>query len=315
MGIRTAFSIAGFAFIIAVTSLPAHATTQRAFVATTGNDANAALNCSRVSPCRSFAVAIGITDPGGSVVVLESGGYGPVTITQAVAVISPPGVHAAITAVSGQPAIVVNAPLASVTLRGLYLEGRGIGSNGIEYHVRNGSALFVENVVVDGFSGNGFSMERGVALEHAALVVQDSVFRNNNQSGIYLTNGDFIDTPRESIVIDNTRVTRNHFGIVGDGGFALVRNCVVADGSSVGIWARAADGPTRIVVTGTAVYRMDAGVFAESGGIIEMGTSSVVHNHFGGRFKNVGGSLITRTGNLFSDNSSNDAWTSTIPTE
>ncbi len=219
MRINSALSTAAIAFSLAAGSTPAGATTQRAFVATSGNDANASLNCSRVSPCRSFAIAIGVTDPGGSVVVLDSGGYGPVTITTAVAIIAPPGVHAAITATTGQPGIVVNAPDASVTLRGLYLEGKGIGSDGIQFNVRDNSALSVENVVVDGFAGNGLAMKRGVALEHSELVVQDSTFRNNGGSGIYLTNGDyFILFPRESILIENTRVTHNGYGIASDGG-------------------------------------------------------------------------------------------------
>ena len=302
MRIRSVFPIAGFAFLVTGTSPLAHAATQRAFVATTGNDANAAQNCSRVAPCRSFAVAIGVTDPGGSVVVLDSGGYGAVTITSSVAIIAPPGVHAAITATSGQPGIVVNAPGLSVTLRGLYVEGKGFGSHGIEYHLQDNSALFVENVVVDGFAGNGLSMTRGVTLMHAELVVQDSTFRNNGASGIYLTNDDvfYILFPREAILIENTRVTHNQYGIVSDGGHALIRNSVVADGSEVGIWARAGDGPAKLVVTGSAVYRYQTGIQVSNGAGIEIGSSSVTRNNTG-RYLDVTGSLITRTGNVFSD--------------
>jgi parallel beta helix pectate lyase-like protein len=310
-----ALSIAAIAFSLAAGSTPAGATTQRAFVATSGSDANAPQNCSRVAPCRSFAVAIGVTDPGGSVVVLDSGGYGPVTITTSVAIIAPPGVHAAITATTGQPGIVVNAPDASVTLRGLYLEGKGIGSDRIQYNVRDNSALSVENVVVDGFAGNGLAMKRGVALEHSELVVQDSTFRNNGGSGIYLTNGDyFILFPRESILIENTRVTHNGYGIASDGGIALIRNSVVADGANQGIWARAADGPTRIVVTGTAVYRWQYGLEVSNGGIIEIGSSSVTRNYMA-RVVDVAGTLVSRTGNIFSENNIPGAFASTIPTE
>src|SRR4051812_44863466 len=84
---------------------------QRTFVATTGNDGN---SCSNTAPCRSFAAAIAVTDAGGEVIVLNSGGYGAVTITQSVSIISPPGVYAGISGFSGA-AIEVNAPDSYVT--------------------------------------------------------------------------------------------------------------------------------------------------------------------------------------------------------
>jgi len=320
--IDSALSIAAITFSLAAGSTPAAATTQRAFVATSGNDANASLNCSRVSPCRSFAIAIGVTDPGGSVVVLDSGGYGPVTVTTSVAIVAPPGVQAAITAAAGQAGIVVNAPGVSVTLRGLYLEGKGIGSDGIQFHVRDNSTLFVENVVVDGFASNGISMVRGVALEHATLAVKDSEIRNNGASGIYGTNGNPGDPPPlGSILIDNTHLTHNAHGIVIDGGIALIRNCVIVDslindGSapSSGVWARAVDGPTKLLVTGSALHRWYAGIRSSSGSIIEVGSSSVSYNTIG-RGKETGGLLVSRTANVFSFNGGDASWDSTIPAD
>jgi hypothetical protein len=84
--------------LLMVLSAGAAEAAQRTFVsAGSGSDANP---CSRALPCRSFGTAIGQTDSGGEVVVLDSGGYGPVTVTQSVAIIAPPGVHAAVTAFS-----------------------------------------------------------------------------------------------------------------------------------------------------------------------------------------------------------------------
>src|SRR5437870_11556491 len=77
----------------------AAALAQRTFVsAATGNDANP---CTRTAPCRNFAAAIAQTASGGEVVVLDSGGYGTVTINQAVSLIAPSGVYAGITVFSG----------------------------------------------------------------------------------------------------------------------------------------------------------------------------------------------------------------------
>src|SRR6266571_6657569 len=84
----------------------AAALAQRTFVsAATGNDANP---CTRTAPCRNFAAAIAQTQSGGEVVVLDSGGYGTVTITQAVSLVAPAGVYAGISVFSGT-GITVNA--------------------------------------------------------------------------------------------------------------------------------------------------------------------------------------------------------------
>src|SRR5438876_2640495 len=94
---------------------------QRSFVsANHGNDANP---CTVTLPCRNFAAAIAQTIAGGEVIVLDSGGYGPVTIGNSIALIAPPGVYAGITAFSGD-AITINAGASDVvTLRGLTLNG------------------------------------------------------------------------------------------------------------------------------------------------------------------------------------------------
>ena len=56
---------------------------QRTFVATSGSDANTASNCSNTAPCRGFSAALTVTDSGGEIIVLSSGGYGAVTIDKA----------------------------------------------------------------------------------------------------------------------------------------------------------------------------------------------------------------------------------------
>src|SRR2546430_17304299 len=89
---------------------------QRTFVsAATGNDANP---CNRTAPCRNFAAAIAQTQPGGEVVVLDSGGYGTVTITQAVSLVAPSGVYAGITVFGGNGITINAGPSDIVTIRG-----------------------------------------------------------------------------------------------------------------------------------------------------------------------------------------------------
>ena len=69
---------------------------QRAHVATYGLNSNTSFNCSVANPCRFFQAATSVVDPNGEVVVLDSGGYGAVTLTQSISLIAPPGVYAGI---------------------------------------------------------------------------------------------------------------------------------------------------------------------------------------------------------------------------
>src|SRR5688572_31928927 len=93
-------ALIALALVLAAQPGPVYAShnAPRTFVSTTGNDANP---CSAAAPCRSFAVALGHTAAGGEVLAIDSGGYGPVTITKSVAIVGAPGAHAAVTASSG----------------------------------------------------------------------------------------------------------------------------------------------------------------------------------------------------------------------
>src|ERR1700686_956347 len=72
----------------------------RVFVsARSGNDANSCGNI--LTPCQTFAGAVLQLNPGGEAIVLDSGGYGPVTITQSLIIEAPAGVVAFIHPPSG----------------------------------------------------------------------------------------------------------------------------------------------------------------------------------------------------------------------
>src|SRR5262249_48319193 len=118
-----------------------------------GSDANL---CSVTSPCRTFGAAIAAVATGGEVVALDSGGYGPVTITQAVTIEAPAGIYAGIYVASGD-AIDVNAPGAPVTVRGLVLNGGA--ANGIV--VQAVGTLNVESCSITGFSPSNHA---GIAM-------------------------------------------------------------------------------------------------------------------------------------------------------
>jgi hypothetical protein len=163
---------------------PALALANRVFVsARSGNNAN---SCDNVNtPCQTFAGAVTQLNPDGEVIVLDSGGYGSVTITQGVTIEAPAGVTAFIHPPSGD-AITINAPGATVTLRGLTLN---VGSNGIL--VNAVGTLNVENCFVTGFPNAGIRMtssgllnvkatdikacNQGILLENSSGIVQATI--------------------------------------------------------------------------------------------------------------------------------------------
>src|SRR5499427_6040505 len=146
----------------------ASAQVQRTFVSGGGSDGNP---CSRTAPCRTFTQAISQTASGGEVIVLDSAGYGPFTITQAVSITAPAGLYAGISVFSGD-GIDINAGASdTVILRGLTLNNQGSGGSGIVFIT--GGTLHVESSVVNGFSsGDGMAFESAGKLE-----VKDCSFR------------------------------------------------------------------------------------------------------------------------------------------
>ena len=137
LSVLSAFALASFA-------ANALATAQRTFVASTGVDTNA---CSITAPCRGFATAVAKTTANGEVIVLDSAGYGPVTLTTSISLIAPAGVYAGIKVFSGD-GITINAPGSVVVLRGLTINGQG-GITGIRAQAvaRDGALLVSDDVI------------------------------------------------------------------------------------------------------------------------------------------------------------------------
>lgn len=176
--LRLAFLVSLFV----VLASPADAQVVRTWVsAASGVDGNP---CTRSQPCRNFAAAILAVDAGGEVAVLDSGGFGPVDITESVTLVAPEGIHAAIAPTSGR-AIGVFAPV--VRLRNLFLQSHG-GSIGIHA----GSSIigtFIEYLFVEGCTISGFSqfgiLFSGVGGERCHIA--DTVVRDSGSHGIDLS--------------------------------------------------------------------------------------------------------------------------------
>jgi hypothetical protein len=153
---------------------------QRAFVVSTGSDANTVNGCTFANPCRGFAAAMTIIDAGGEIIALDAAGYGAVTINKAVSIIANPGFYAGITSAGG--AAITIATSGNVLLRGLNLNGIG-GAIGI--NMTSGASLTIDNCVVANFTAQGVKIDSSTAR----VKISNSVFSGNGGDGLTVAQG------------------------------------------------------------------------------------------------------------------------------
>ncbi len=134
--------------LFALLALPGalHAQLPKIFVASFGNDAN---DGSRNSPKRNFQAAHDAVAVGGQIVVLDTAGYGKLSITKSLSVTVPPGVNGFVT--TSGPTIGIAIAVGGndvVTLRGLIVEGNSNGAAGI--YATSVGTLTIEDCTVRG---------------------------------------------------------------------------------------------------------------------------------------------------------------------
>lgn len=276
-------------------SLSASAATQRSFVSTSGNDANAATNCARSSPCRGLATALAVTSSGGEIIALDSGGYGGLAIDKSIAIVGAPGVYVGISVASGS-GITIATPGIKVVLRGLSINGLG-GVKGIE--LTNADSLSIENSVISNFTHSGLHVTAGTQVS-----ITDTLFRDNS-SGAVLEWG-------AKAKISNTYFVHNSgYGLIlasqGSGTHtqAYLDRCT-ANGNGQGVSAFAsANGGTYLSIAGSSISaNAVAGVYAYStGGSVQASVSgSVVSGNSDGLWASGSGAILAASGNTITRN-------------
>lgn len=191
----------------------------RTWVSADGLDSNP---CTREFPCRNFTRGIEMVAPGGEVVAMDSGGFGPAAVTKSATLLAPPGVHAAIAPTSGN-AIGIHAGMSGqVILRNLYLNSQG-ATNGIT--VETVEALHVENCVINGFEFYGILFDP--TNDDGRLYVADTVIRHCEGAGIYVLG----DGANPRATIDSVRLFRNLNGVLAGLAEVTIRRTVATHGA------------------------------------------------------------------------------------
>jgi hypothetical protein len=214
------FWATGFVFLLLQAS--AHAQSSRTWVMGNGDDANP---CSRTAPCKTFTGAISRTQAGGIISVLDSAGYGQVTITKSISIIAE-GAQASILT-GGQNGIVISAgPSDVVDLQGLFIQAVQPGGNGIE--IAAAGTVRISHCLISGFqNGTGIDLNSTAAVK--VFVSDCEIAQNGN--GVAAGQGD------SEVVLDRVRLAGNQNGIVGTNNatiFHLTHSVLAFNGVAIG---------------------------------------------------------------------------------
>jgi hypothetical protein len=292
------FAIAAAAFLGALQATPASA--QRVFVAAQGSDTNP---CTFAQPCRTFQRAHNTVAAGGEIDVLDPAGYGSVTITKSISIQG----HgfAGISVAASAAGIDVNAGASDVvSLKGLLIEGSGVGLTGIRF--RRGKLLTIANCVVRGVV-NGINAGAPNVSTLQALSVSNSYFTDSG-NGILISP---IGSGTMTATIARVAFLANQVGLdISNDGSGLVEVAaadIVASGNGNGIAAldhTLAHVGTSLVLTRATVSGNGVGVAVTGlNSIVRIGQSTLTGNTAG--FSISDGLILSYGDNVIANNGSN----------
>jgi len=258
---------ASYLLLVAAFATPSFAL-QRAFVATYGNDANAASGCLIGNPCRGFQAAHNVVDPGGEVIALDTGGFAALIITKNVSIVASPGAYAGISVPTGYGVTIATANL-NVVLRGLTINGVG-GSSGIQM-TGAGSRVSVENCVVSRFNNAGIEINGALYVR-----ILNTMVRDNVSDAIQVRNGAWLEIAGSHLLgsLESGGLTATNT-LTGVKTFVSIVDSVVS-GNPVGVFVSASNGQTRLTATRVdSSGNSDAGFIASTNGAAGIATLTV----------------------------------------
>jgi hypothetical protein len=214
---------------------------------------------------------------------------------------------------NGGVAIRIDAPDASVKLRGLMVDGAGMGSVGIDSVA--GLVLLIQDCRIANFrSGFGigirFSPPTGAStkLHVSETVVNDNGTAASGGAIIVQPNG----TGRAQVFLNRVRAENNTFGFLANGAMstdfvsAYIRDSVITDNAFSGVSALTAAGgaPTSIVVDRSAsTLNGTTGINAQGlGGSVVLAQSTVMSNVTGLGVGVSGGRILSYQNNQITGN-------------
>jgi hypothetical protein len=249
-------------FTMALASL-GQAQATRTWVSGVGDDVNP---CSRTAPCKTYAGAISKTAKDGEISTLDPGGFGAVTITKSITINgggAGQGYGSILASLTNGVIINITDPAdvrKSVRLDGLNINGASTGLDGIRWLA--GSELFVENTLIDGFTGDGIDVAFS-AVNNTFFSMRNTSIRNCGGAGIKMAANS---TGTTTFAFDTLDITRCATGIdAQNGSRGNVHNSKIAL-NTTGIALSEAGSGTVVNVDGTTVSSNSGTALSVAGG-------------------------------------------------
>jgi hypothetical protein len=326
-------ALAGALLVFALlTADPVAAAGQRSFVATNAVDNP---TCSLATPCRSFGAAVAATSPGGEVIVLDSGGYGSVTIAQSVSIIAPAGIYAGISVLSGDGVTIATTATDTVVLRGLTINNQGSSGHGI--NISGAGVVHIENTQVSGF-GPGSALNAapsgilqlhvrdsaflrsifGIALNYDSPTPTQQIIgtlehveiSHNKYDGLGMGNN-------VSMTLSRSLLTRNgQFGVgftpyAGQGDHLTVDDCEISENQQ-GLYPGDTPGVTGLLISRSRIVGNGTGISIGANSTTRLANNVIENN--GAGITILTGTVESAGNNVLRGNASNEPVLATFPT-
>jgi hypothetical protein len=264
-------------------------TATKAWVSGKGADA---AGCGVVTqPCRTFQfVHDNIVAPSGEILVLDPAGYSSVNITQAISITNVSGI-AFVPGGAGGAAITINAGAGNqVTLRGLTIDGSGVGATGIQ--LISGAMTLVDSTVQN-FTSYGVHLAP-VGSTPAGFNIADSRIMNNGGPGIQVD----LTTVGGAGTLEHVLLLKNNGGVIVNGGnipfnnnpanaYALtVRNSAIQQWAPYGIYFHASQTLMGLAVRDTEILGVSQSAIDVAGSSTTASASRVFVGICNGGFAN-----------------------------
>jgi hypothetical protein len=259
---------------------------RRVFVAAQGSDSNP---CTFAAPCLTFNQANSVVAAGGEIDVLDPAGYGSISISKAVSV-QGHGFASIAPAASSAAGIFIQAgPNEKVNLNGLIIDGAGFGATGIVF--ASGGSLVIENSVVRNWNSSGIAIG---PTNSASINISNTLVADNGGHGIYIqpaqaSDASVIGTFSRVEVHNNAQKGIGIFANLGGVILATVVDSVAAHNETNFYALGSSDcdhGITAFmqVIRSASTQGLNAGIRAEDHAQIAVGQSSLLSFFTGGEW-------------------------------
>jgi len=303
---RTALCTTAIAFFCAFQAGPAQAQPTRVFVAAQGLDTNP---CTFAQPCRTFQKAHDTVASRGEIDVLDPAGYGALTINKAISI---QGHGFAGLAVPSGNGITINAgPNDAISLRGLLLDGVGLGNVGIVFSA--GASLDVQECLIRNFTNDGMDFNPSAT---SSLFITNSIFASNGLNGIVIAGAGSASGLIDHVVIERSAADGLQFGSTAST-LITVSDSAITNSGNHGVNVNTGANPAEVMLRNVLVSNNNrilptSGVRALGALDVVRITKSTITGNNTGFDACCGGQIISFGDNSLAGNTTNGTPTSTI---